>query len=542
MPPTLPNLGFSTTTGNLRRNPLYLIGFLILFVFAADKLADFVINGDMNGLAYVALIIIVGTSALAMLNNWRIGLYFFITWLLFEDLARKYLGNNMAIYFGKDFLVGIVYIAFFIAYRSKKVQVFSPPFRIPLFIFLWFSILQIFNPASTSIFYGLMGLKLDFYYIPLMFVGYALIDSEQDLRRLFTVSLAIAAVICSLGIAQAILGHTFLNPEHPAEDIRMLSGLYREAPISGVLVYRPTSVFVSDGRFSAYLMLAFLLAVGYAGYLVLRIRRGRVKTFCVLVLVIGAIALSASRGALVWGLFDAIAVSVAFFWGAPWRQGEAMRIVRTVQRVLLGGVAAVVILFFTFPGALLDRFTFYNETLSLDSPSSELVYRARDYPIKNFIAAFDSPRWAYGYGLGTASLGAQYVGRILHAPPMEIGVENGYGAIVLELGIVGLILWVIMSASISFSAWRIVRQLRGSILFPIAFTIFWYTFMVLVPFTFHGLNTYQNFVMNAYLWLLIGVLYRLPTLKLTAQPAKRPFELGLRMPLASRPRTTSLQR
>jgi O-antigen ligase len=250
----------------------------------------------------------------------------------------------------------------------------------------------------------------------------------------------------------------------------------------------------------------------------LRLRKGRAMTFCVLVLVIGAIALSSSRGALVWGLVDALVVSVAFFWGAPWRQGEAMRIVRTVQRVLLGGVAAVVILFFTFPTALLDRFAFYDETLSLDSPQSELVYRATDYPLKNFLAAFDFPRWPYGHGLGTASLGAQYVARIMHAPPMGIGVENGYGEIILELGIVGLILWVIMSVSISFSAWRIVKKLRGSILFPIAFVIFWYVFMVLVPFTFNGLNTYQNFVMNAYLWLLIGVLYRLPTLKLTAQP------------------------
>jgi hypothetical protein len=122
--------------------------------------------------------------------------------------------------------------------------------------------------------------------------------------------------------------------------------------------------------------------------------------------------------------------------------------------------------------------------------------------------------------LGTASLGAQYVARILHAPPMNIAIESGYGEIIMEIGIVGLILWVIISFSIIFSAWRIVIRLRGSILFPIACVIFWYAFLVLVPFTFNGLNTYQNFVMNAYLWLLIGVLYRLPSMKLMAQPAK----------------------
>jgi len=513
----LNNLRLTSSTGGFRRNPLVILGFLAFFVFAADQLAGYVINNDFSGLAYVALAVIVGSCVVAILNNWRNGLYLFFIWLLFEDLARKYLGNNMAIYFGKDFLVGVVYISFLIAFREKKVETFKPPFRMPLLIFLWFAVMQIFNPASTHIFYGLMGFKLYFYYIPLLFVGYALVDTEKELRRLFVISLGLAAVICSLGIAQAILGHTFLNPEHPAEDIRYLSQLYRVAPISGVIIYRPTSVFVSDGRFSSYLMLAFLLSIGFAGYLILRTRKGRLATFGVLVIIAGAIAMCGSRGALVWGLVDAAVTAAAFFWGAPWRQGEAMRIVRTLQRVILGVGLAVVILLMSYPEALLSRFAFYNETMSLDSPASELVYRARDYPLRNFLAAFDYPRWPYGYGLGTASLGAQYVARIMHTPPMPIGVESGYGEIVLELGIVGLVLWIIMTLSVCFSAWRVTKKLKGTPLFPIAFVIFWYTFLVLIPFTYNGLNTYENFVMNAYLWLMLGVLFRLPHLKLSAQ-------------------------
>ncbi len=513
----LNNFRFPAATGSYRRNPLYVLAFLAFFAFAAKELAGYVVNNDMSGLAYVGLLVIVGSCVVAMLNNWRNGLYLFLIWLLFEDLARKYLGNNMAIYFGKDFLVGVVYVAFVVALRKKTVKLFKPPFRIPLLVLFWFAIMQMFNPASSSIFFGLMGFKLYFYYIPLMFVGYALVDTEKELRRLFTVSLALAAVICPLGIAQSILGHTFLNPEHPAEDIKTLSQLYRTAPISGVIIYRPTSVFVSDGRFSAYLMLAFLLAVGFAGYLILRSRKGRLATFSVLVLVAGAIAMSGSRGALVWGLLDGFVVAAAFFWGAPWRQGEAMRIVRTVQHGILGISLAVVILFFAYPEALLSRFSFYNETLSLDSPASELIYRARDYPLENFLGAFNYPRWPYGYGLGTASMGAQYVARIMHAAPMGIGVESGYGELVLEMGIVGLVLWIVMSLAVSISAWKAAKKLKGSPLFPLAFVIFWYAFLVLVPFTYNGLNTYENFVMNAYLWLLLGVLFRLPTMKLASQ-------------------------
>ena len=56
------------------------------------------------------------------------------------------------------------------------------------------------------------------------------------------------------------------------------------------------------------------------------------------------------------------------------------------------------------------------------------------------------------------------------------------------------------------------RKLKQTALFPIGFAIFWYVFMLLGPFTFYGLNNYQNYLTNAYLWLTLGILYRLPGL------------------------------
>src|SRR6266849_3750663 len=133
---------------NMRRSPLVALGFLIVFVAAVYKSANYVIAGDMTSLAFIALAFVGCAFIVAMLNNWRNGLYFFLTWLLFEDFARKYLGNNMAIYFAKDFLVAVVYLSFFLAYRRKKVHSFRPPFLIPLLIFVWLCVMQVFNPAS----------------------------------------------------------------------------------------------------------------------------------------------------------------------------------------------------------------------------------------------------------------------------------------------------------------------------------------------------------------------------------------------------------
>jgi hypothetical protein len=36
--------------------------------------------------------------------------------------------------------------------------------------------------------------------------------------------------------------------------------------------------------------------------------------------------------------------------------------------------------------------------------------------------------------------------------------------------------------------------------------------LLLYPLTFGGMVPYQNFVTNAYLWLLVGILFRLPEL------------------------------
>ena len=133
----------------------------------------------------------------------------------------------MAIYFAKDFLLLVVLISFLAAMRRKEATSFRPPFLIPLLIFIWFGALQIFNPASTHIMYGLMGFKIFFYYVPLILIGYALLNSEAELRRFFTVNLILVVIIISLGIAQSILGATFLNPAIQAEDLRELSTLYR---------------------------------------------------------------------------------------------------------------------------------------------------------------------------------------------------------------------------------------------------------------------------------------------------------------------------
>jgi hypothetical protein len=480
---------------------------------AAWLLAGWVVGGESTKLALAGLVLIGGVVAATILNNWRSGIYLFLVWLLFEDLARKYLGNNMIVYFGKDFLVGIVYISFIVSLGRREVRTFRPPFLLPLSLFIWLGILQIFNSNSPSFWYGLLGLKLYFYYVPLVFLGYALLRSEMDLHRLLVLNVALAGIVALGGVMQAIIGPDFLNPEVLAPELAALGRAYRSAPISGTAFLRPNSVFVSEGRFSSFLLLMWLLGLGAAGYLLPRTRGGRKLVFAGIALVAAAIVLSGSRGALVYSVSSALVLVAAFLWGGPGRGLESGRgSIRAVRAVLLLVGVSLLCIVFIFPAAVGARWAFYSETLAPDSPAFQVVARAWDYPVSEFLKAYSSPEWLIGNGIGTASLGVGYVSGLLGQPASRLGVESGFGTLILELGILGPLLWLAWSVALLVSSWKVVRRLRGTRLFPIGFAIFWFALLILLPFTYGGLQAYQNYILNAFLWLLVGILFRLPEL------------------------------
>jgi len=90
----------------------------------------------------------------------------------------------MVIYFAKDILV-IFGLYVFLPWRSPIQTKKSGPSAVPgaALIFVWFAGAQVFNPGSPAFFYGFSPEAL--LYHPLMYLGYALMDSEQDLRRFF---------------------------------------------------------------------------------------------------------------------------------------------------------------------------------------------------------------------------------------------------------------------------------------------------------------------------------------------------------------------
>jgi hypothetical protein len=283
----------------------------------------------------------------------------------------------------------------------------------------------------------------------------------------------------------------------------------------------PTSVFVSAGRFSTYMILVTVIAMGAQGYLLLTRRKRAAYGFLGIgVALIGAMQ-SASRGAIIYTLASVLFLSAGFLWGAPWKWGQGRVLVKALRRTLFVAAVSLMLMVELFPASIGANWSLYYETLDPESPKSELRFRVVDYPLENLMKAFDHPRWAVGYGTGTASLGGQYISRLVStAPTPDIGVENGWGTLIVEMGILGPVLWILWTTTLLYYAWKVVKKLRQTVYFPIGFSIFWYMFILLVPLSYGGLAPYQNFVMNAYLWLLTGVLFRLPHLSQTPQAVR----------------------
>jgi hypothetical protein len=511
---------------------------LITLMGVVSTLSNWILTGSTQGLVMGGMLIALVIIVVNTLNDWRTGFLLFILWLLFEDLARKFLGNGMIFFFGKDILAAITYASLLKAKAKGEVNWFRPPFMAPLAIFFGLALVQVFNTESPSIIYGLLGLKLYFYYVPLMFVGYALIRTNRDLERLLIFNIVPGLVIAVLGIIQSVVGLTFLNPAELAPELQALGNLTRESPLTHLSVPSPTSVFASSGRFAWYMIVVAILALGAQAYLLLTRRRRAAWGFVGVGVTIVAAMQSASRGTIMYTMMSVFFLSAGFLWGAPWRWGQGHRLVKAVRRSLLVGAAGLFLMVQLFPTAIGANYAFYAETLSPTSSATQLQFRAIDYPIGNLQKVFEHEKWPYGYGTGTASLGLQYVARLLGQNPPQVWVESGWGVLIAEMGIIAPFLWIFWSSVLLYYGWRIVKQLRQTVYFPVGLSILWYAFLLLFPFTHMGMQPYQNYVMNAYFWLLIGILFRLPHLARSSQmvPSQTPVPAMRGLPAMARSR------
>ncbi len=79
--------------------------------------------------------------------------------------------------------------------------------------------------------------------------------------------------------------------------------------------------------------------------------------------------------------------------------------------------------------------------------------------------AFSGPHWVVGNGTGTDTLGAQYVSEFLKEPMPDVAVEEGFGQMIAEMGILAPVLWILWAAATVGACWKIASFAEGDAFF-----------------------------------------------------------------------------
>jgi hypothetical protein len=473
-----------------------------VFVFAAVLIGGVVsgwiaVPGPLSLSPFAVVLTLAFLAAVPyLLRNWRATLGVLLVWLVIEDLFRKFAGNDLRVYLAKDVIFVVLLIGLVLepGFRQRWRDATGAT-RFALYILVAWALIMSVPGGSSDWRLPVVGLRLDFMYAPLVVAGFALGSTRASLRRWLLIAAAIAAAVSVIGIIQATIGPSFLSPGTETPGLR--GDLFRY--IGTTEVFRPTATFVEAGRFASLAVLG--LAISLAA---VTLTRGRHRVFAVACTVLngGGVWVSGGRG----GLVVAVALLLFAATAGPLAEGRlAMnRAVALIGGLLVGSIVLTALI----PGVVGARLEWYSETLDPRSPNSEWVARVESY-VENTSRGL-AIGGLIGRGTGTESLGKQY----LSGNPDSIQglylVEGGYASLAVEWGVIGVTLWVVWSVSWVVRQWRSISAARRHRSAAAGFVLLgWMLFFLFYGFV-GGLQGFQNYVANAYFWLLSGFVFALP--------------------------------
>jgi hypothetical protein len=434
-----------------------------------------------------------------LLRNWRGTLLMFFVWLMVEDLFRKLAGNAIATYFVKDLILLIVLAGFFMdpdvrgAWKAATGRT-----RMALYALVVWAVVMSIPSAMADWRLPLIGLRVDFLYVPLVVVGYVIARDRAELARWVTSLAVVTALASSIGLIQATIGPEFLRPSVATPGLERLE-LIRYTP-DATEVFRPVGTFVEPGRFLSMAQVGLTISLG--ALLVTVGRRRAVAGACTLVNLV-AVWVSGGRTGVLWGAFVILAAVLA-----PAIAERRPTISRAV--VLAGGLVITFgLLSYLAPSLVSSRAEFYVTTLDPAAQTNEWSFRWTSYSRDTLRGI--SFGGVIGRGTGVESLGKQYIlgGEGYDSPGLYL-VEAGYGSVAVEWGLIGLALWMVWSV-----AWlvRMLARVAAALgdrvaAFGVVVTA-WYFFLMFLAF-FGGIANFQNYINNVFIWFLSGMVFALP--------------------------------
>jgi hypothetical protein len=428
-------------------------------------------------------------------GNWKFGVYGLLVFLPFAGVPTIALypapPNTRLI---KDLVFVIPAYLGFAAWKLRS----RPNSKVPASL-IWWSLalvaLAVVHLAQTSLVVGLIGLKTWVLYLPLIALGYHLVDSIEDVDWLFGWLLIIAAIPIGIGVLQAVLYYGG-SPDlaygmYGAAASDVTQGFSRFEVGTGDLA-RMASTFTFVSQYYNFTLAALCLAYGHWRSK----KRRSASRFWYGVLPVAAVAtaalLTGARGAFVMvPLYFVVALVLNAEWVGALQVGVLLCAGLTAAQALLKTTSQ-------------DLFSAVRE-LTVDYLTVT--------QIGELSQALSTTIWGLGTGANTGPA------RFAVADPSGITLENYFAKAVMEFGVVGLVLISLLLGTAvwyAYKACRLTKHPRAK-----AYANALAAFMIISVIN-EWKGSYLDIdPLNVYFWFFLGVLLRIPALRPLAQQSHR---------------------
>jgi hypothetical protein len=433
------------------------------------------------------------------------GIRFLVHFVFLYTCVEGFIVNltypSVVAYLVKDVVLMFIYVAMVTEQRPSAGSIK----RIGGALFVYCAVMAFFliMPTRVSLLSALVGLKQRLFYIPLIYIAYFYMRTEQDLFRLIKILTWCAIPTAGFGI--------FLYFAGP-QALRAMGGNYSAihytiSGASGISAWRVPGTFTSPGQFGMYLLMQAVLMTGIL-FVPTVPKRTRLVVMIATVVTLGAMLVSGSRAPLVIYIL-CIGVGLA-------AMGRLGRIGMAALALYIAGTVA----FTYFGGGVEDRVG------SILSEENYQRVRSTAFGQLFYERMLDEP---LGVGLGSATIAGRHFTNFAQI----VFVESYFGVIAVETGVFGFIALVFLLVQVMFLLFRDRRMMRRVAVGPIWF------FIVVVVFEVIALMPAAAMIDSApgnlYFWFMIGLAVRMADLaraQAAAPSAANASQPGVAPPVA----------
>ena len=417
-------------------------------------------------------------------RRWQSGVVMLLVYMPFAGVVTLSLYPSPLPTLFKDiFFVIPAYLAFFLTRKNETVREYVPgTVLIAMLALAEMVFIQSANSGVANWMVAVIGAKVWLFYLPLLFLAFAMLESIEDLITLFRLMVVIAWIPCCVGIVQWIASMTFGY-------VATMTAFYGEAAQGatqgfvsfdvGGSIFRIPSTFTFVTQY-----FGFTLGMIVPAYALMNMdtsekwRRIATVTFWLVIL---ASILSGARAAYLF-----VPILIALIYSL---EGK------------LGGMLKVTIM---LPVAMLMAMSIAGiNPIKMFDMSQELFLNYSDeIAQKGLLDAIQIAPFGTGTGMNTGP--ARYA---FADPDSFIAIENYYAKAVIELGIAGLVVVVALIIILMVHGYRIHRQIQDAGLRSCSAAFLAFIIMM-------TLNSFKGWQIdldpiNVYFWVFSGFLLKL---------------------------------